>query len=284
MPETPAAAPPNPAPAPSNGPWYGDLTSNPELKTWTEGKGFANPVVALEAFRNTEKHVGVPADRLIRKPKDASDVEGVKAYRTALGVPEDPNTYEIPVPEGQASTLANWARPVFHKHGLNSDQAKGLATDWNGWLADQVKQAEEADRQAIATAETALRTDWGNEYEARRELGKRAFLAMVEKAGLTDAAAKVEDVLGIPASMKLWHAIGAAMGEGTFKTGGTPPAPAMSPEEAVTKIAQLRGDSEWTKAYLGGDRNKQLEMQRLIAIQTGDTSGVKEIEARMAAR
>ncbi len=283
---TPAPAPSSaPAPAPNGtagAPWFGDLSSNPELKTWVDGKKFDSPAVALEAHRNTERMVGVPADRLIRKPKDANDAEGIKAYRTALGVPDDPKAYDLPVPQGQPATLVDWAKPVFHKHGLTPDQAKGVTADWNAYVESEVKAAETRDKEALAAAETGLRSEWGGQYETNRELARRAFTTFVEKAGMGDAASKVDEVMGVPGAMKLWNAIGKAMGESTFKTGEPPPA-TVTPADAKTKIAALRADPEWMKAYTAGDLNKQLEFQTLMAIQTGDDSGLKVVQKKMAA-
>jgi hypothetical protein len=275
----PAAAAPAAAPAQAaNAPWYGTI-ADAELATWAQTKNFADPATALAAFRNTEKFVGVPADQIIRKPKDANDAEGLKAYRAALGVPEAPDKYELPVAEGQDPKFADWARGAFHKHGVPGEIAKGIATDWNGWLEGQVKAAEEADKLAIAAADTQLKNDWGTQYGANKELATRAFTTFAEQAGLTDAVAHLDTVMGVPAVAKLFHAIGKAVGEGKF-VGGPPSAMTMTPESAQQKIQQLRADPDWSKAYLAGDRNKQLEYQQLLAIVTGDTSGVSALQSR----
>lgn len=274
------AAPAAPAAAPAS--WYGDI-ANPDVKAFVQAKNYADPATAMEAFYNTSKMIGVPAEQLIRKPKDANDTAGIAAYRAALGVPADPKAYEIPVPEGQATTLRDWAAPVFHELGLTADQAKGLGGKWNEFLAGQVKAAEESDKLALAAAETGLRTEWGQQYEANTELARRAFTQFAKAAGMSDAAAQLDSVMGVAGSIKLWNAIGKAMGEGTFKSGDPVPA-AMTPADAQVRIQALRNDRDWVAAYNSGDMNKQLEMQQLIAIQSGDDSGLRTVQQRMGIR
>jgi len=89
--------------------------------------------------------------------------------------------------------------------------------------------------------------------------------------------------LGVAGSVKLWNAVGKAISEGTFKDGGGVPAP-MTPEDAGSKIKQLQADPDWRKAYLAGDQTKQLEYQTLLAIQSGDDSGLKTLKSRMGVR
>ena len=264
-------------------PWYGEI-ADAELKTWAATKNFSDPATALAAFRNTERFVGAPADSLIRKPKDANDAAGIAAYRAALGVPEAADKYEIPVPEGQAPTLAEWAKPVFHKLGVPADIAKGLATEWNGFLETQTKAAEQADKEALAAADVTLRKDWGNQYDANRELARRAYTTFAEKAGLGDAVQHLEAAMGIPSVVKFLHAIATSSGEATFKDGGPGGggSAVLTPQAAQQRIQQLRADKDWVAGYTKGDLNKQLEFAQLNAVVTGDDSAVKVLQAKIA--
>jgi hypothetical protein len=81
---TQTANPGNPGTTdPSPAPWYSD-----EHKPYVEGKGWKGPNDVITSVRNLETLVGMDrAGRAIYKPKDANDAEGLKAFRTALGVP-----------------------------------------------------------------------------------------------------------------------------------------------------------------------------------------------------
>lgn len=232
-------------------------------------------------MRDTQRFVGTPADRLIVKPKDANDAAGLKAFRTALGVPETADKYELPVPDGQDPKFANWAREKFLARGVPADIAKGIAEDWNGFLAGEMAAGVEADKLALAAADTTLKKDWGVQFDANRELARRAFTHYVDKAGLSDAAAHLETAMGIPSVVRLFHAIAAAGGESTFRAGEGAPA-TLTPQSAQVRLAALRSDRDWVKGYTGGDLNKQLEFHQLNAIITGDDSALKIIQAKIA--
>ena len=148
-----------------------------------------------------------------------------------------------------------------------------------------MKAAETADKEAVAAADVTLRKDWGNQYDANRELARRAFTTYAEKAGLGDAVQHLEAVMGIPSVVKLLHSIAASSGEASFKDGGAGDrggSAVLTPQAANQRIAQLRADKEWVAAYTKGDLNKQLELAQLTAVVTGDDSSVKVLQAKIA--
>src|SRR5690349_8033208 len=80
--------------------WYSGFES-PELRGFVETKGWKDPGAAVESYRQLEKTIGVPAERLLKLP-DKADAPEWKEIRAKVGVgaPEKPEDYGIPVPEG----------------------------------------------------------------------------------------------------------------------------------------------------------------------------------------
>lgn len=272
----PAAASVTPAtvtPA-SNAPWYGDLTSSPELKTFAETKAFKDPAAAFAAYQNLERMVGVPADQLIRKPKDANDAEGLKAFRSALGVPDSADKYEIKPPDGQAGTeFSTWAANTFLDAGVPKDAATAIVAKWNEFAQSEMAKMDAQAQTEFANGMVQLKDSWGGAYNERVELAKRALRTFGKEIGINAIGDEGFKALEKGAGggvqlIKLLAAVGARTSEDAF-TGGSTPAFTMTAEQAKTKMAELQADKAWSSAYLSGDKNKQAEFQKLVNISLG---------------
>lgn len=236
-------------------PWYGAI-ENPELKGYAELKGWKDPAAAVQSYRELEKFQGVPPDRLLKLP-EADDAEGWKAVNTKLGwaPPEKAEDYGLPVPEGMSDTFAKVAAAEFHKLGVPKDMAVKIAAFANAFTLSQM----EADNTAITTQHNsdlaALKTEWGGNFDALVETGKRAIAEFMPKTGLTDADMDaLRDTLGSAKFNKLWAGIGSTMGEAAFIDGSHVAAPgAMTPEAALVRRDQLVNDQEWGKRFRAGD-------------------------------
>jgi len=159
------------------------------------------------------------APALVMPGKDATPEQWSEFY-AAIGRPETPEAYELPVPEGDTGEFAKEMAPILHKHGITADQAKGLAADWNAMMAKQQDAFAAQDAaQAVAmnaknTAEAqALQNEWGPAHTENMELARRAIRQFMpgEKAGATIAA--IEGVLGYKGAIQFLHGIGKGMGE-----------------------------------------------------------------------
>lgn len=270
--DTPAA-PPAPAAAPTPAAWYGDLSANPELKAFAETKQFKDPAAALESQRNLERLVGVPADQLIRKPKDANDAEGKKAYLTSIGVPEAADKYELPVPAGFDPAFAKSAAAWMLESGIPKEAGQALTAKWNEYIQAEVAKGIETEKTAFANGMVQLKDQWGGAYDERVELAKRALRTFGKEIGINDIGdagfQSLEKGAGGGVQLiKLLAAVGARTSEDPFVGGGTPQF-TMTAEQANAKIASLRADPAWSSAYLGGDKNKAAEMLKLQEISVG---------------
>lgn len=258
----------------ANNAWYGDLSTNAELRAFAETKAFKDPAAALESMRNLEKLVGVPADQLIRKPKDANDTEGLKAFRAALGVPDAADKYEIVSPDGAAGAdFVKWAGATFLDAGIPKESAGKIVAAWNTFAQAQIAAMTQAEQTAFANGMVQLKDTWGGAYDERVELAKRALRTFGKEIGINEIGddgfkALEKGAGGGVQLIKLLAAVGARTSEDKF-VAGAPSAFTMSAEQASAKIKELQADKAWASAYLGGDKNKQAEMQNLQTIVAG---------------
>jgi hypothetical protein len=203
---TPAAAPAAPLSAASA------LIEAPATTTTTE------PVAAAPGDAPAEPAAETPAP-LVMPGKDATPEQWAEFY-AAIGRPETPEAYELPVPEGDDGTFAKQMAPVLHKHGVTAAQAKGLAEDWNAMVqAQTTAAAEAAAAEAVAMdtrnkAEAAqLENEWGQQHKENMHFAKLAAKQFLpaEKAG--DVIAAIESKIGYKATIQFLHSIGKGLGE-----------------------------------------------------------------------
>lgn len=163
--------------------------------------------------------------------KDATPEQWAEFYK-AVGAPDTPEAYQLPVPEGQDGEFAKTAATWFKDAGLLPQQAQALASKWNEFTSAQAAAAEAAEQQRIAQLDTrnkaeeaTLKTEWGQQHDANMELARRAVRQFIptDKAG--DVIAALEDRLGYAETIKLMHAIGKGLGEHDAPGLGRAPAP-----------------------------------------------------------
>lgn len=186
-------------------------------KTWAEAKGFKDPEALAISGMNLEKLLGADrAGRTVVLPKDENDVEGRKAFLAKLGVPDSPDGYNLPVPEGGSGDFAKTAADWFHKAGVPPQAARAVSEAWNGYM-----QKAMADADAAAMAESqkqldAIKGEWGQKFDENSELARR----YVKASGLNaEQLAAVEQALGTATFLKTFHKLGTQLGEASFTTG-----------------------------------------------------------------
>lgn len=250
--------------APS-GDWYSGIQDE-GVRNWVQAKGFKDPVSAAESAYNLEKMIGFDrAGRTVVVPDENSTPEQIKAFNTRMGVPETADGYTLPVPEGQDAAFSKQAAQWMHEAGISAKAGEALATKWNEHIAGIQAKAEQ-EFQAKSSADfDALRSEWGNAFNQNSELAKRAAAQFIP--GSADERGKVIDglerVMGTANLMKMFAAIGSGLGEHSLHQGD---GGMMTPAQANQRIAELKSNSEWTNAYLGGDQAKARELQQLIAM------------------
>lgn len=252
--------------------WFSSF-ENAELRGFAENKGWKDPGAAVESYRQLEKTIGVPPERLLRLPEKADD-PGWGAIKEKLGfaAPAKPEDYGIQVPEGADPQFAAKAATKLHELGVPKDMANALVA-WQNGEVEAAQAAEALAQQQRSDADMVqLRQDWGGQFDASTELARRAVAEFGPSAGLdADALNHMEAAMGTANFMRLWAAIGSKSGESKFVDGGDANSRAfsMSPDAAKSRIAALTQDSGWFARWNNGDVQAVDEWKRLNIIAGG---------------
>jgi hypothetical protein len=254
-----APATPGTAPASTSSDWTTGF--NDELKGYVQNKGFKDPSSVLDSYRNLEKAIGVPSERLIKLPADQNDPAAMAEVYAKLGRPGKPDDYKIDVPQGQGDDFAKWARGTFHELGLTAPQAEVLSKKWNE-LQAQMGQAQSQSQEATFTQQReSLKREWGAAYEQNAKVVDKAAQALGIDAQTLDA---LKSSMGVDKAMKFLHSIGSKTLEDSFVSGKDGSQfGVMTPEAAKSRISQLRNDPDFSSRYLRGESNAINEMSRL---------------------
>lgn len=263
-----AAASAAPAPAPTSDQWWGKI-DNQDVRTWAEAKGFKDPLTAVESAYNLEKLLGFDkAGRTIVLPGENATPEEIKAFNAKLGVPETPDGYKLPVPDGVDDSFAKTAAQWFHENGVPAKAAEQIASKWNETMALQQKAADEAFAVQSENEFKSWQAEQGAAAAQNIELAKRAAAQFIPAADTAERQAimeKMERAMGTGAFMKMMSSIGSGLSEHKVHTGGsgglTP-----TPAQAQQRIAELKSNREWTAAYVSGDKAKLSEMEALMKL------------------
>lgn len=186
----PAAEPSAPTAEPTaqshnSAPDWRESIADEDLRNYVTGKGFKDPGEAFKALRDAEAKYAAPA-----KPED----------------------YQIGDTDF-AKTASTW----FHKHGVPAETAKALTTEWNQHMQAMTEQAATERMQKGERDMSALKTEWGQEFDKNVELGRQAM----RKFGLSvEFVDKLAGETGDAETIKVFSRIGAAMSEATLNPGG----------------------------------------------------------------
>lgn len=249
----PAAAAPAAAPAPSD--WTTGL--NDDLKGYVQNKGFKDPGMALESYRNLEKLLGAPKERLLRLPEKDDAPEWGEVYGR-LGRPEKAEDYKI---QGDPD-FVKWAQGTFHESGLSAKQAQALTEKYNKYVEGLQTQQQQNYEAKIQQEDAALKKEWGAAFDQNVNLAKSAAKTLGISGEQIDA---LEKAMGFAGVMKFMHGLGAKVGEDAFVSGGNKSSGfgALTPEAAMNRLTALKNDPTFVSKYIAGDAQARAEMEKL---------------------
>jgi len=242
-----------------------------EQTDYVTNKGWKNPGEVLESYVNLEKLMGADrAGRTVVLPKDDKDVDGMKAFRAKLGVPESADKYEIAVPEGDSGEFLKVASGWFHELGIPKAAAQALAGKWNEYWTNAAK-AMDAELLSNSNKELdALKLEWGGDFEKKSAFAKD----FLKKSGWTDQdVSDYEKARGTGRMLKDFYGWGSKVQEPGFagdpsKGGGG--AGAITKDVAKAKLLEIQAnrisgqitDAQWSDG-------KKDEFERYAAIVHG---------------
>lgn len=268
-------APPGGAPT-----WYADLDE--EGRGYVANKGWdkLDPVAAAKntvaAYRQLEKHMGMPADQIAVVPKDPSDPRWADLYQR-LGAPKDATGYvfdDVKSTKGATpeQDVIDFARAVATELHMPVGAAKTLVTR----IMDFGDKYEAEDTAAVSARlgaqEAELRRNWGAAYDHNNFIANKAADALgMSKEVLQAVIASA----GLDKTMEAFRQLGARMGEPEFLRGQggagglADPTAGMTRDQAVGRKAALMSDNAWAARFINGGAAEQKEMENLNRIIVG---------------
>lgn len=259
----PAPAPnpnPTPTPAPTND-WTTGLSD--EYKGFVQTKGFKDPSSVIESYRNLEKHLGIPKERLLTLPENMEDANSLNAIFDKLGRPSKSDEYSFQVAEeAGGEEFGKFLKGLFHESGLTKKQAETIMTKYGEYFTGEVTKTQTQMQAEFDRQTQALKTEWGAAHDQNINVAKKAAVAFKLDAGTID---KLEAALGYDGVMKFLHNVGSKIGEDSF-VGGNPGQGGgniHTPEAAKYKISELTKDPAFGKRLLDGDVAAKTEWEAL---------------------
>ncbi len=239
---------------------------------WDKKSAAEAAVEAVKSWKAAEKHIGVPADRLLRLPENAADEQGWNAVWSKLGQPTEAKGYDfstVKYADGTAPDeqfLERMRNAAFKMH-VPKEAAAELTREVVKYLEHEDTNETAEKQAALAQQKANLKKNWGQNEAANMFVAQRAAQAL----GIDPATvAQLEGVIGYDKIMEMFRSIGSRIGEDKFITGaqGGNAGP-MTREQAVAQVSELKADKVWVTAYLNGDSEKRRQMNALTSIITG---------------
>ena len=271
---------PNPTPSQTPAPaWHAPYAGNADIMShitnvgWDKLDAGAAAAAAAKAHFEAQRFVGVPTDQLLRLPKDPNDAAGWQGVYERLGKPKDTKEYDfsqVKFSDGGEldPAFVDFLRETAGKSNLSKAAATELAKSLAGW-AEKSDQASATDAQAAIAAErTALQREWGANHNTNTVIARNAATKFGVDAETIQA---MENVLGYSKVMNFFLKVGQATGEDTFVGGkGTGTSGAMTREQALARVQELKQDASWVQRYTNGDRDAVQLMKNLNRLISGD--------------
>jgi len=141
--------------------WYSE-----ENKDVVERCGWKDPNDAVKSYREIEKM----SSGRIKMPTPESSAEEIRAFYQKTGCPENPEGYEITVPEEVATFrdegIENAMKAIAHEQGVSKQAFEKIVNGYYESIADGLRVGREQ-------GEAALKKELGDKYEAELSIGKR---------------------------------------------------------------------------------------------------------------
>lgn len=278
-----SATPPTPATPATDAPaaWYADRA--PEDVGWLQSKGWADPdttkvaKAATDAYRNIEKHFGIPGDRLFAWPK-AED--GLDSVWSKLGVPTKAEDYTFANFDWQDGEDAKLTKEMFAELGVKAHQTEeqlGVILDFfKEVMGAQQSEMDGAREARIAEANDIIKQSWGAKFDennALADIGMAKIAEMMEAAGNTRMVGRTEGALKLLTDggygdwgRELLRVVGRGLGEdrsavNSASGSGQP----MTREEARFRLQDARNlNTDLGQRYARGEPSAEREVRDLI--------------------
>jgi len=240
--------------------WANGLSD--ELKGYIHQKGFKDPGSVVDSYRNMEKLLGVPQERIVKLPVKDDDPAWNEVYEK-LGRPKSAKEYQIELPNDQTdSGFIDWAKNTFHELGISKMAGEKLVGRWNQYVSDQQKNLIEQHNEHLKKESESLHKEWGLAFDKYKSIAENAARTFgIDR----ETILKLEEGMGPAKTMKFLHAVGSRLSEAQFHSGNSNGtfSDVMPPDVARGKLQALRNDSDFVQRYANGDLRAINELENL---------------------
>lgn len=260
-------------------PWHegvqGDELGYIQNRGWDKLSAKDATLAAIKSYREVEKFTGVPADQLLRLPKDINDKAGWATLREKTGVPivngeVDKTKYDfsaLKFADGTAldeKTVERF-RDMAAASALTKDGAVAVAQAIVKSMDETKANDAAAYELKLGDEKKQLATSWGGQAAANKVIAENAAAALGVNP---EAVALLEKSVGYSAVMEMFLKIGQKIGEDKFVSngagGGT-----LSREQASDTLKQRMLDTAWVAKLDAGDSITMKEFDNLTRIKAG---------------
>ena len=167
----------------------------------------------------------------------------VATYKKDMGIPEKQEGYVLTPVDGLHKELEitpeveTGFKTMMLKHGIPVKNADGLFTDYLGMLSEGLVKRDEALTAARQVSETALRNEWGQNYETNLNIAKK----VVEKFGGENALKAFGDLGDNPEVLKFLSNLGTKISEDSVRGLGDI---TTTESGALARIKQIEADPD----------------------------------------
>jgi hypothetical protein len=150
----------------------GDLQQNEAFKEFKTVADFGKRY--LEVQTKATELEGKLSTAVPKLGDNATDAERSQYY-DALGRPKQPSEYEF---DGEDKNAPEWTsswKQQFHSMGFTKAQGKQLSTAFNAQMQKMVEAHNVSIKNEVTAAETKLKSEWGDKYDANVELARRLY-------------------------------------------------------------------------------------------------------------
>ena len=218
----------------------------------------------IKGYDNAQKLIGAKGVIL---PTEKSTPEEVEKFYNTLGRPEKADGYKFSPIENLHPNIKitpedeGVFRTIMHKAGIPQKQADSLRKEYFGLASQMLSKQDEAITSGRKTAETALRQEWGADYDANLQKTQR----LIDKFGGKDGRTAFGELGNNPHVLKTLATIAKQLSEDSFIPGSKGQSNQM---EAAAKLKSIMDDKKhpyWVQGPGHDDALKEvMRLQDLI--------------------
>lgn len=175
----------------------------------------------IAAVTRSKELEGKLADSIPKLPEDATQEER-DVYFLSLGRPEKAEEYAFDAEDKNAPEWnAHWKNEMFNL-GLSKSQAAALSKSFNTQMQQMVDAHNANIKKMNSEAETALKTEWGEKFDANLELAQRLWRGDLKDDDAKKADAEFTNLSGAQRTLfaKALFRLASKTGEDTSQRGG----------------------------------------------------------------